>query len=264
MRFLKVTLLLVLSLATVREANAQQRVVDCSQDHALCALDQTKIIDEEWNNTVLRHCRISNKRTGIVIRNVQNFTLERCMIENISKGSGIYLDPSHPSLNVTLTGNTVRNIAKNGIAAPENSVSNLVVSNNILVDVAIKGARGLHHGIYIQAPGSRVVDNQITRVHDGNGIAIRSSAEIAGNVISETGKSGIGYFNDHPAPPQSILLISRNKITEYGRRAAGRAGIEVLTHSPRYPTIDRIRIEDNRVAGANPVRCNDHQNCAVR
>ncbi|WP_298256850.1 right-handed parallel beta-helix repeat-containing protein [uncultured Litoreibacter sp.] len=264
MRLLQATLIAVFSCTIVSDANAQQRVVDCSQDHALCDLENIKTIDEEWNNTVLRHCRISNKRTGIVIRNVQNFTLERCVIENISKGSGIYMNPMHPSQNVTLMGNTLRNIAKNGIAAPENSVSHLTIDSNILVDVATKGRRGLHHGIYIQTPASRIVDNQITRVHDGNGIAIRSSGEVSGNVIRDTGKSGVGYFNDHPAPRPSILAISGNTISGYGQRASGRAGIEVLTNSPRHLVIDRILIENNLVAGANPVNCNDHKDCTVR
>ncbi len=263
----KIILLIIFSPIAFSQGLAERidkyTIIDCQEPHPRCKLSSFKVIDEKWNNTVLKNCKISGKRTGIVIKGVINFSLDSCKIKNITKGSGIYFDPNHPSKKVFLKNNTLKNIAKNGIVVPRGSVSELVIADNKLTNIAKRKLLGLHHGIYIQVPNSIIENNKIDRVYDGNGIAIRSSAIIRKNQITETGKSGIGYYNDHPSPDLAQLIISNNNISNYGRHFKKRAGIEVLLTSPKYSPIYNVVIKNNKVQGDRPVSCRSHRNCSV-
>ncbi len=244
--------------------SAKNTIIDCQlESHSVCQARSIKIIGEQWNDTTLKHCHISGGSTGVTIEGVANFRLDSCTIENIKKGSGIYISSDKPSSNIVLVNNTLRNIAKNGIAAPENSVSGLIIEQNTLENIATHKRQGLHHGLYVQVPGALIQDNTIKQVQDGNGIAIRSSSTIKNNSIVGTGKSGIGYYNDHPAPLESTLFIMGNVISDYGQQFSNRSGIELLLTSKKYTPIFKVIISNNRVSGVNPITCGGHANCLV-
>ena len=83
---------------------------------------------------------------------------------------------------------------------------NLVIKENVIFD---NGTNDHEHNIYVQVADS-LIENNTMYNSSGNGISIRSTGVVRNNVIWNSAKSCIRYFNDHAPGPPDTLIIENN------------------------------------------------------
>lgn len=180
----------------------------------------------EWNNTIIRNCKIHNTgkgKDGIFLRNVSNVRIENCEIYNIEGQAAIRLSISGAGTDsVTIIGNKIYNVAGNGINAPQRSQNtnpldqkNLRIINNIIYNTGLAAHEGKYHAIYCQASDFLIEGNTIYGERDGNGISVRSSGKVIGNTVSgwsKSNKPAIRYFSDHMVGVSNELLVENNMV----------------------------------------------------
>ena len=90
--------------------------------------------------------------------------------------------------------------------------THVVLENNNIHDCGLKyPASGLYHAIYDQVADVVIEGNFIWNAKSA--VSVRSSALIQGNVIERVTNGGaIEYYSDHPAPPDSALVLKNNVI----------------------------------------------------
>ena len=147
---------------------------------------------------------------ALMLRNVSNVYIKNCVIYDVS-GFGILLRGTGSTSNVTIDGCKIYNTTGSGIMASqraENGVDhlNLVIKNNVIFN---NGQSEHEHNIYVQATDS-LIENNIIYGSSGNGISIRSTGTVRNNIIGNSAKSCIRYFNDHLPGPSTTLVIENN------------------------------------------------------
>lgn len=184
------------------------------------------LVGASWNNTLIKNCTIHNTGSGndgIFLRDVQNVKIENCTIYDIDGQGGIRLSISgNGTDSVIIMNNTLYNLQENGINAPQRSQNstplnqdNLIIEGNTIYNSGLGSSSGLHHAIYCQAADFSIANNTIFGVRDGNGISVRSSGKISGNIISgesKANKPAIRYFSDHFTGNSDSLIVENNII----------------------------------------------------
>lgn len=172
------------------------------------------VLDEGDDNTLIVGA-VFHDFTGdaITLGNVTNVYIKNCVIYGID-GNGIVLRSTRKTDKVTIDGCVIHDTTKNGIIAKQNidegvDHTQLVIKNNTLYN---NGTTELDHGLYIQAQDTRIENNEITG-SSGNGISIRSSGVVSGNIIRDSNKSCIRYFSDNARGPSDTLLVENNVCT---------------------------------------------------
>ncbi len=198
-------------------------------DNVIQNIDTTatiNLVGSSWNNTLIKNCTIHNTgngNDGIFLRDVQNVRIENCVIYDIDGQGAIRLSISgNGTDNITITGNTLYNLQENGINAPQRSQNstplnqdNLVIEGNIIYNTGLGSNNGLSHAIYCQAADFKIQNNTVFGIRDGNGISVRSSGKISGNIVSgesKANKPAIRYFSDHFTGVSDSLIIENNII----------------------------------------------------
>ena len=211
-----------------------------------------RLVGSEFNNTLVRNIIVENTDgDGIYIKDVKNLRIENVTVRNI-KDSGIRLGISGSTESVEIINSVVKNIGKNGINAGQRHKKNIDHKNlrivgNTVRNACLRGSKGLHHALYIQTQDFYIADNIIDTCKDGNGISVRSSGVVENNEISNTGKSGITYYDDHLKGPSSTLVIKNNKIRNAGLRF-NRGAIDIISKKTGYRTVDHFLIENNNIS----------------
>lgn len=198
-----------------------------SWDHIIEDLDTTgtiRLVGEMWNNTLIKNCTIHNtgaNKDGIFLREVKNVRIENCKIYDIEGMAGIRMSISGQGTDsVVIENNTIYNVQENGISAPQRSQNeiplnqdHLIINNNTIYNTGLGSSNGLHHAIYCQAADFIISNNKIYGIRNGNGLSVRSSGKISGNVISgysKSNKPAIRYYSDHFTGPSDTLLVENN------------------------------------------------------
>ncbi|MEO1450666.1 MAG: right-handed parallel beta-helix repeat-containing protein, partial [Bacteroidota bacterium] len=217
-------------------------------DHVFENIDTTNTIrltSPEWNNTLIKNCTIhdtGNGNDGIFLRDVRNVRIENCTIYNIDGQGGIRLSISgNGTDSVVIIQNTIFDVQENGINAPQRSQNSpplnqdhLQIIGNTIYNTGLGADNGLHHAIYCQAADFLIKDNTIFGIRDGNGISVRSSGIISGNVVSGSSKaekSCIRYFSDHMTGNSDSLLIENNIL--WNNVPNGHV-LDIFDHAPLY------------------------------
>ena len=196
-------------------------------DHVIQNVDTTGTIyltDPSWNNTLIKNCTIHNTGSGndgIFLRSVSNVRIENCIIYDIDGQGGIRLSIYGDGTDsVQIINNTLYNLQENGINAPQRSQAsppidqrNLEIKGNTIFNTGLGSSSGLHHPIYCQASDFTIKNNIIYGERDGNGISVRSSGVISGNIVSgksKANKPAIRYYSDHFKGNSDTLLVENN------------------------------------------------------
>lgn len=172
--------------------------------------ERVTISGHNLDGVTFRNCTFRNIPNGALrIENTSNGIVEDCLFENMgNENSVIWL--REDSQNWTIRNCTFRETDKNPILTGEGAVG-LTVEHCNFINVAKRTTGSRQHAIYIQAPGYLVQYNRIKNVYYANGISVRSTGTVRGNIINRVGLSGsdascIKYFPDHPAGPQKLLI----------------------------------------------------------
>ena len=218
--------------------------------------ETVRLVGSKFNNTLVRNITIENVNgDGIFIKDVENLRIENIIIRNIKKGSGIRLSMSGSTSNVSIINNQLENISNNGINVGQRSKKsvdhkNLLIAGNTIKNACTTAKKGLHHAIYVQAQDFYIVGNRIFECPDGNGISLRSSGVVEKNVIKNTGKSGIAYYDDHKSGPSNTLRIEHNIIRDYGQDSK-RNAIDILPLSNPNLSVRKFIIRNNDISDSN-------------
>lgn len=205
-----------------------------------------------WNGAVVRNVTIRGvDGDGIVIRNVDGVRIENCVISNVA-GNGIKLSIHGSTRNVHLVGNRIAKTGLDGISAGQRHARGvdhpgLVVRDNRIERTGLAHRGGRNHGIYVQASDFLIEGNYVSESLDGNGISVRSSGIVRGNVVRGSAKSGIAYYSDHMRGPSDLLVIEGNRVSESGRQQE-RADIDLLNVPEPAMTVRKFHIRDNEVS----------------
>jgi hypothetical protein len=196
-------------------------------------------------------------------------------------GRGVRVSNATSSNNILIKDNSIFNTESDGIIIAQNDTlgvahANISIIHNTIAQVAKNKLAwpGHYHGIYAQSGGITIQDNTITYVADGNGISVRNSGVIQGNIVQHTGKAGIGYFADHKRL-DNIMVISNNNIYDTGENAdaccLGQPAIRLLpvpasseyyvgTGSPKNDStwyVQNFTISGNFVSGLDQIQNQD-------
>lgn len=208
-----------------------------------------KLVEPEDSHTLVRNCRfLGIQGDGILLRNVVNVTIVDSEFRDIKGQAAIRGSMSGGTRDVRILGNTIGNVAENGISFGQRAADGvdhpgLVIEGNRIRDTGQSRSDGKSHSIYVQSGDFEIVGNVISGSRDGNGISLRSSGKAIGNRISGKAKSdkpGIRYYSDHQRGASNELLIEANRVS--GQRIGidladpvdrydGKAGIEHVVRS---------------------------------
>ncbi len=208
----------------------------------------------EWNDTLVRNVVVRDVQgSGIFLKNVENVRIEGSRIEDVSR-AGVHLSARGSTRGVAIVGNRIARIGGDGISVAQRHARGvdhpgLVIAENAISETGLDGDAGLHHGIYVQSTDFLIADNRVTGSRDGNGISVRSSGTVRGNVVIGTGKSGIAYYADHMPGASDRLVIEANTVADVGRRHR-RGGIDLLGVPDFAMLVHTFVIRDNRLAVA--------------
>lgn len=223
-------------------------LVSQTWDNVIENIDTTGTINltnSSWNNTLIKNCVIHNTgagNDGIFLRDVTNVRIENCTIYNIDGQGGIRMSISGNGTDrVQIVNNKIYDVQENGINAPQRSQNspplnqrNLEIIGNTIYNTGLGSENGKSHSIYCQAADFLIKDNLIFGKRDGNGISVRSSGIISGNIISgdsKANKPSIRYFSDHYTGTSDTLLIENNIIYNDSTDAHV---IDIFEHSDLY------------------------------
>src|SRR5690606_33898243 len=148
--------------------------------------------------------------------------IENSTVENIS-GVGIKLSSMGSTENISIVNNTISNIGDNGIGAAQRSKKGvdhpgLQIIGNKIDTTGTAGSGGYYHGVYVQSQAYLVRNYSMTISAAGNGISVRSSGVVRGNVVVGTGKSGIFSLSDHLRGPSDTVIFDNDIVTNTGHR----------------------------------------------
>ena len=204
-----------------------QVMIGQSWDNVIENIDTTgtiNLIGSSWNNTLIKNCTIHNTgngNDGIFLRDVKNVRIENCTIHDIDGQGGIRLSISgNGTDSIVIINNTLYDLQENGITAPQRSQNsiplnqdNLVIEGNTIYNTGLGSSSGLNHAIYCQAADFKILNNVVFGIRDGNGISVRSSGLVSGNIVSgesKDDKPAIRYFSDHFKGDSDSLIIENN------------------------------------------------------
>ncbi len=183
---------------------------------------------------------------GIVLRNVDNVIIRNCTIYNVANG---ILFRSTGSTNNTLIENcTIRDTTSQGIMVKTDDLTNnqtgVVIRNNRLLR---NGINDKIHGMYIMGLDTQVLNNYVEG-SSGNGISMRSSGVVSGNVVKNTVKTCIRYFSDHKSGASQKLVIENNVCLS---PATDQPGISLL-YGGNLDMVNEYIIRFNTVVSSGP------------
>jgi hypothetical protein len=208
----------------------------------------------EWNDTLVRRVTLRGiDGDGIFLKNVANVRIEDCVIEDVTV-SGIRLSAEGGTANVHVVGNQISRTGRDGIAAGQRHDEGvdhpgLVVEGNSVDSAGLTGLRGLYHGIYVQSTDFVITHNRVTNTMDGNGISVRSSGTVSGNVVKGTQKSGIAYYADHMRGPSNRLVIEGNTLGDVSQGWQRRNAVDLLHIPDDANVVGEFVIRDNTIIG---------------
>lgn len=251
------------SLATQDNRGIDISVSDQKWDNILEDFERTKTLKldgHKWDNTLIRNCKIHDtKGFGIRLGNVNNVYITNCEIYNTGD-MGILVVGSKSTSNITVDGNKIYNTTKDGIHASQRSkngfdVKKLKIINNFINNTGLAHKRKLSHGIYIQTQDYLIEGNTIMNSRDGDGISVRSSGIVRGNVVGLAAGSPIDYFADHLRGPSNTLLIENNIVYGNGFHKRNNnfignktpATIDILRYKNRSLVVENIIVRFNTV-----------------
>ena len=219
--------------------------------------DNTLIINSKFHDFVGR---------GIQLRNVSNVYIKDCEFYNmrsggsLGQGTAIHLRSSGSTDRVTIDGNLIHDIARDGIKGSDGaSHTNLVIKNNTIFNTGtddVDGTIGQCHNIYIQTPGFSIENNLVYNALGGHNLSVRSSGIVRGNVIlGNAVKGAIRYFNDHDAGPSDVLIIENNVFYEGTPSALGTYPVVSLSWSAAAgKLVSNYIIRFNTIVSNDPAR----------
>lgn len=186
---------------------------------------------------------------AIMLRNVSNIYIKDCEIYDVN-GFGILLRGTGSTNNVTIEGCKIYNTKASGVMASQRSEDgvdhhNLVIRNNTIFN---NGTNDHEHNIYVQATDSLIENNTVYN-SSGNGISIRSTGVVRNNVIWNSAKSCIRYFNDHQPGPSDTLIVEGNFCQLADPGFDGSPGISLLQSklSPKDWLADNYYVRNNTI-----------------
>lgn len=239
-------------LPAAAESGGFARVIEGKTFHETLRLE-----GPEWNDTLVRDVVIRGAEgNGILLRGVRNVRIESSTIEDVSR-SGIHLSARASTRDVRIVGNRIARTGRDGISSTQRrgrgvDHPGLVIADNVISETGLAGEDGLYHGIYVQSTDFLITGNRVSDSRDGNGISVRSSGVVRGNVVIGTGKSGIAYYSDHMRGGSDRLVIEGNTVADVARRQY-RGGIDLLDVPDAELMVHEFVIRDNRLAVA-PMR----------
>ena len=161
----------------------------------------------DLRDVTLENCDFSGTFTdegALKIRGCHNIEIRYCRFHDLAT-SGIVIQSTSPSSNISIHHNELWNIKGNGIITklPNSFVT---IFNNRITNV---GANDRAHPIYCMTPGTLIEDNIISGTA-GDGITIRTDGVIRGNRIWKSAKAAIRYFSDGRPGDLDSLVIEEN------------------------------------------------------
>ncbi|MEO0813553.1 MAG: right-handed parallel beta-helix repeat-containing protein, partial [Myxococcota bacterium] len=149
-----------------------------------------KIDGAQYNNSYFEGCALRGAaEDAVFIRNVDNFAIVGFDIADAGR-EGIKLSSSGgaTSTNIYIVGNTVTDVIGDGIACPQRHADGVVhrnvkIWNNRVVRSGITNNGKKRHGIYNQCQDAEVIGNYVEGNRNGNGITMRSSGVVRGNIV---------------------------------------------------------------------------------
>lgn len=207
-------------------------------------------LDSGDNNTLIIGAVFRNiDGHAITLRNVSNVYIKDCVIYDID-GAGIVLRSTGSTARVTIDGCKIYRTKRSGIMVNQRSEedvdhSELLIKNNLAYD---NGNDRFSHGIYVQSTDSIIESNTVLR-SGGNGISIRSSGLVRGNLIINPDKSCIRYFSDHAPGSSDALTIENNVCYQAIDGSRQSPGISLLRSqdAARDWMVERYQIRFNTV-----------------
>ncbi|KJS41364.1 MAG: hypothetical protein VR70_04965 [Rhodospirillaceae bacterium BRH_c57] len=218
-------------------------------------LDRTlRLEGPEWNDTLVRRVTLRGiDGDGIFLKNVANVRIEDSIIEDVTV-SGIRLSAEGGTTDVHMINNQIARTGRDGIAAAQRQGAGvdhpgLVVEGNSIDSAGLTGNRGLYHGIYVQSTDFVITHNRVTNTVDGNGISVRSSGTVRGNMVKGTGKSGIAYYADHMRGPSNRLVIEGNTVGDVAQGWQRRYAVDLLRIPDDANVVGEFIIRGNTIIG---------------
>ncbi len=231
-------------------------------------LDRTlRLEGPRWNGAVVRNVTIRGvDGDGIFVKDVDDVRIENCTISHVT-GRGIKLSVEGSSRGVQIVGNRIANTGLDGIIVGQRHAQGidhrqLVLRDNEIAHTGLLGSGGLTHGIYVQSSDFLIEGNRVLDARDGNGISVRSSGVVRGNVVRGTGKSGIAYYADHMRGPSDRLVIEGNDVADSGRRQ-WRHAIDLLRVPRPDHVVHSFIIRDNLVRASHGPAIGVHRGYAA-
>ena len=221
--------------------------------------DNTLILNSNIGDNTVSSPNNSNSMV-FVNDGVSNACIRYCTIDGTNgpgDGNGVQLSSVTGSTGFKIENCTIKDCQANGIITGE-SHSDLQIRHNVIDDVALNGTGAGKHGIYCQADGAYIGDNDVGTVSGGNGISIRVGATIRNNQVAVNGTvtrpqtgspSAIKYYGDHNAT--AALEITGNTVDKRNVTGAGTpTAYETDDQSGTNPP--SILIDDNETITTSP------------
>ncbi len=214
-----------------------------------------------WDNTLIRNVTILDAlENGIFLKNVANVRIEDSVILGAGR-NGIHLSSAGASEGVAVVGNLIRDTGQNGVHAARREAEGvhhpgLRILGNTIDNTGLDATHGLH-GIYVQSSDALIEGNRVLRTNAGNGISVRSSGVVRGNLVvgvvreESDGGAGIAYYSDHAAGPSGVLVIEGNVIDGSSITGPNGTSIRLLGPARSEPLgpagrVRRFVIRDNQ------------------
>lgn len=202
--------IIILTILTMGCSTSQQLIIE-----GKTFTTRQYIKGHEQDGIVFRNCTFKGIEKGAIkITGTSNGLIEDCHFEDIGdSASAIYLVGDTPGW--TIRRCTFKNIGKNAILT-DDGTTNITIEDNILNDVAKRTTGSRQHGFYIQGPGYLIQNNRVNNIHYANGISVRSTGTVRGNIVSRVGLVGnqgekpggacIKYYPDHPKGAEKVII----------------------------------------------------------
>jgi hypothetical protein len=169
-----------------------------------------RIDGHEYDSLIIENCVFKEKT--LQIGNVDFVTIKNCTFENI-KGNGIMVGFIGPTSNISIEDCDFKTISYNGVDSHERALD-CIIKGCTFTDIALSQVGASmgqpHHGIYWKGKNVSILNNTFNCEDQpfGNGISVRSSGLVSGNIVSNAPKNGIMYYANHPG--SDSLIIENN------------------------------------------------------
>lgn len=167
-----------------------------------------------WDGAIIRNNIFRNQTgSGIYISNVYNLTIENNEFYGM-KSFAIKLRSTQVrgTDNVIIQKNYFHDMPATSILSEEPN-KNLQILNNYFRNVATDvNATTDQHAMYLKGPDVKVKGNTIDGVPDANGISIRTSGTVRGNLVKNVARDGIKYYSNSLEKGNGTLTIECNVV----------------------------------------------------